>query len=127
MIWIMRLKPFLISGGVSLLVIVGIWIFKGEHWRPTTNRFVVVDTSQLIREESESIAREALTQKGASPQRIQKRLEGFRAYLVESLNQFGIQKGVLVFSSNQVFGDLPDVTEEFIRHFHQKGGSHEKD
>ena len=115
MIWITRLKPFFISGGVSLLIIASIWTWKANTSRSISSKFVVVDTAQLIREESESLAQASISNSVSTIQ-LQRRLEGFRKHLIENLNTFAREKGVLVFTSNQVFGDLPDVTEEFTAH-----------
>jgi hypothetical protein len=68
-----------------------------------------VDTKEIIRLASEGFAKESSNSTFPI-----KKLEAYKNSLVHSLNEFGVQKNYLVFGTNQVFGNVSDVTEEFI-------------
>ena len=97
----------LLIGGVLFAIINGVGFLKTK---PAVEGMVIVDTSTLIRGASENFARMG----GDDSLSLTKKLEAYKTSLVQSLNQFAKQNNCLVFTANQVFGNLPNKTEDFM-------------
>jgi len=102
----LKLVLFLIGIGVVVLLAKPLW--EQKLYRPK-EQIVFVDTKEIIRLASEDFAK--TNNNSTFPI---KKLEAYKNSLVQSLNEFGVQKNYLVFGTNQVFGNVSDVTEEFI-------------
>ena len=102
----LKLALFLIGGGVVVLFAKPLW--EQKLYR-SKEQIVFVDTKEIIRLASEGFAKES----NNSTFPI-KKLEAYKNSLIQSLNEFGVQKNYLIFGTNQVFGNVSDVTEEFI-------------
>lgn len=102
----LKLALFLIGVGVVVLLAKPLW--EQKLYRPK-EQIVFVDTKEIIRLASEDFAKES--HNSTFPI---KKLEAYKDSLIQSLNEFGVQKNYLVFGTNQVFGNVSDVTEEFI-------------
>jgi len=108
--WKHLLKGFafpLVIGGILFALMKTIEIFKPT---PLAEKMVIVDTSGLIRVAATSFAR----REEDNPLILNKKLEAYKTSLVNSLNEFAIQNHCIVFTANQVFGDIPDMTEAFL-------------
>jgi hypothetical protein len=108
--WKHLLKAFafpLVIGGILFGLIKVMDAFKPT---PLAEKIVVVDTSGLIRVAASSFAR----REEDNPLILNKKLEVYKTSLVKSLNEFAIQNQCIVFTANQVFGDIPDMTEAFL-------------
>lgn len=102
----LKLALFLIGGGVVVLLAKPLW--EQKLYR-SKEQIVFVDTKEIIRLASEGLAKE----NNNSTFSI-KKLEVYKDSLIQNLNEFGVQKNYLVFGTNQIFGNVSDVTEEFI-------------
>lgn len=108
--WKHLLKGFafpLIIGGILFALMKTIEVFKPAS---LAEKIVVVDTSGLIRVAASSFARK----EEDNPLILNKKLEVYKTSLVKYLNEFAIQNQCIVFTANQVFGDIPDMTEAFL-------------
>jgi homospermidine synthase len=108
----LKFALFLIGIGVVVLLTKPLW--EQKLYRPK-EQIVFVDTKEIIRLASEDFAK--TSNNSTFPI---KKLEAYKDSLIQSLNEFGVQKNYLVFGTNQVFGNVPDVTEEFVT-FAQQG------
>jgi hypothetical protein len=98
--------------GVAMFVLKG-FSFGGRESEP--QQMVMVDTSKLIRAASQNLAANAKGEVLISALKI----EAYSNSLAEALRAFATQNRYLVFTSNQVYGDLPNKTEEFIAYVEQ--------
>ena len=108
--WKHLLKAFafpLVIGGILFCLIKVMDAFKPT---PLAEKMVIVDTSGLIRIAATNFAR----RNDDNPLVLNKQLEAYKTFLVKSLNEFAIQNRCIVFTANQVFGDIPDMTEAFL-------------
>lgn len=102
----LKLALYFIGIGVIVLLTKPLW--EQKLYLPK-EKVVFVDTKEIIRLASEDFAKE--NNNSTFPI---KKLEAYKDSLIQSLNEFGVQKNYLIFGTNQVFGNVPDVTEEFV-------------
>lgn len=110
--WKKPLKGFvipLVVGGIFL----GIFNVTAALRSGSSLPMAVVDVSPLIREAAAGFARGRLSE-AQNPMVITKRLETYKESLTQKLTEFARKNHCLVFTANQVFGDIPDMTEAFM-------------
>lgn len=100
-----KVLAWIIGGSAICFLAILLW---EKPYRPT-EQIVFVDTKEIIKLTSEGFAKE-----DSNSLYPMKKLEAYKSSLIQNLNEFGEENHYIIFGTNQVFGNIPDVTEEFV-------------